>query len=67
MWKSADKIPKIYSVILTRHTLLASARSGIHTMPKHRFVFRRGIKKGQATYIAPLNLVPLLASAPGGL
>jgi hypothetical protein len=24
-------------------------------------------KKGQATHITPLNLVPLLASAPGGL
>jgi len=27
----------------------------------------KGVKKGQATYIAPLNLLPLLASAPGGL
>ncbi len=28
---------------------------------------KRGKKKGQATHIAPLNLVPLLASAPGGV
>lgn len=26
----------------------------------------KGTKKGQATYIAPLNLLPLLTSVPGG-
>jgi len=30
-------------------------------------LLKREKKKGQATHITPLNLLPLLASAPGGL